>query len=72
MDGELGIYNKFGGSGKYNIPNLMDGGGLITNDNNEYKEKRDRIKRLEEKILILQNELDRLNKDLKEKKSSKV
>jgi peptidoglycan hydrolase CwlO-like protein len=50
----------------------MDGGGLITNDNNEYKEKRDRIKRLEEKILILQNELDRLNKDLKEKKSSKV
>ena len=43
MDGELGIYNKFGGSGKYNIPNLMDGGGLNTNDNNEYKEKRIKI-----------------------------
>lgn len=72
MDGELGIYNKFGGSDKYNLPNLMEGGGLITSDNNEYNEKRDRIKRLESKILKLQNELDRLNKDLKEKKSSNV
>ena len=24
MDGELGIYNKSGGSDKYNIPNLME------------------------------------------------
>ena len=72
MDRELGIYNKSGGSDKYNIPNLMNGGGLITNENDEYKEKRDRIKRLEEKISILQKELDRLNKDLKEKKSSNV
>lgn len=72
MDGELGIYNKSGGNDKYNMPNLMEGGGLITSDNNEYKEKRERIKRLEDKISKLQNELDRLNKDLKEKKSSKV
>lgn len=72
MDGELGIYNKYGGSDKYNIPNLMNGGGLINNENDEYKEKRDRIKRLEDKITILQKELDRLNKDLKGKKSSNV
>lgn len=72
MDGELGIYNKSGGSDKYNIPNLMEGGGLITCDNDEYKEKRDRIERLESKILKLQKELDRLNKDLKGKKSNNV
>ena len=69
MDCELGIYNKFGGSDKYNIPKLMDGGGLTdNNDNDEYKGKINRIKRLEKKILLLQNEIDRLNKDLKGKK----
>lgn len=71
MDGELGIYNKSGGGDKYNISNLMEGGGLI-NDDNKHTEDIQRIKKLENKISIYQKELDRLKKNLKEKKSSNV
>ena len=68
MDGELGIYNKMGGGEKYK--KILMGGGSNENDKNTEEIKR--IKKLEEKISIYQKELDRLKKNLKEKKYSNV
>tara|TARA_B100000214_G_scaffold340900_1_gene287686 strand:+ start:1822 stop:1995 length:174 start_codon:yes stop_codon:yes gene_type:complete len=56
MDGELGIYNKLGGGDKYRNVSSMDGGST------KVDKKKDRIKRLEKKIEILQNELNKLKK----------
>lgn len=56
MDSELDIYNKMGGGEKYKVITVMNGGGKNRNHNKHQK----RIKRLEEKIVTLQNELNKL------------
>ena len=59
MDGELGIYNKMGGGEKYKNIDLMSGGA---SKNTETDKKKARIRRLEEKIATLENELKKLKK----------
>lgn len=58
MDGELGIYNKNGGSEKYK-PVYMKGGGSAQ----KIDKKKDQIERLEAKIQELQSILKNLKEN---------
>ena len=63
MDGELGIYSKRGGGEKYTNVGTMKGGSNEKDDNNEKDGKKERIKRLEHKISILENEIKKLKEN---------
>jgi len=60
MDAELGIYNKMGGGEKYKDISIMNGGA---SKNTETDERKIRIKRLEQKIASLEDELKNLRKN---------